>query len=179
MTLRNTDALSATDLLMEQGSRPSDTTTKNINPARRIIARSEQGLMHEGAPPSRSNGHQGRLKENERGSKGSTLPGRGESRSSSAEQSGRFTSARSVPCGAGGDRTLVQTTVKRAPYMLSLFIDFRPVPGERHPSAGLGPVSRRPSGPPGRPAFHDDTPGPARRKAGLTEGHSFTLLLFT
>src|SRR5690606_13609743 len=51
-------------------------------------------------------------------------------------------------CGAGGDRTLVQTTATCGFYMLSLFIGFRPAPGEGHPSTGLGPVSHQRYGPP-------------------------------
>ena len=82
-------------------------------------------------------------------------------------------------CGAGGDRTLVQTTATRAFYMRSRFIGFRSAPGEWHPSTDLGPVSYLRYGPPRRPVFHDDTPVPGRRSTGLPEGYSSTLLLFT
>lgn len=81
--------------------------------------------------------------------------------------------------GAGGDRTLVQTTMKWAFYMRSLFIGFRPAPGEGHPSTGLGPVSHPRYGPPREPGPHDDTSGSGRRRTGLPERYSSTLLLFT
>ena len=82
-------------------------------------------------------------------------------------------------CGAGGDRTLVQTTATRAFYMRSRFIGFRSAPGEWHPSVDLGPVSYLRYGPPRKPVFHDDTPVSGRRSTGLPEGYSSTLLLFT
>ena len=80
--------------------------------------------------------------------------------------------------GAGGDRTLVQTTATWAFYMRSLFIGFRPAPGEGHPSVDLGPVSYLCFGPPHRPVFHDDTSKPGRRLTGLPERYSFAVLLF-
>jgi len=80
--------------------------------------------------------------------------------------------------GAGGIRTLVQTTVPCAFFRLSRFIGFRPSPGKGHPSDGLGPVSYPCYGPPHEPVFQDDTPDPGRRMTGLPEGHSSTLLLF-
>ena len=82
-------------------------------------------------------------------------------------------------CGAGRDRTAVQTTGQWAFYMRSRFIGFRSLPGEGHPSKDLGPVSYLRSGPPRRPVFQGDTPGPGRRMTGLPEGYSSTLLLFT
>jgi hypothetical protein len=84
-----------------------------------------------------------------------------------------------VSCGAGRDRTAVQTTGQWAFYMLSRFIGCRSMPGEGHPSKDLGPVSCLRSGPPRRPVFQGDTPGPGRRMTGLPEGYSSTLLLFT
>lgn len=81
--------------------------------------------------------------------------------------------------GAGGNRTLVQTTATCAFYMLSRFVGFRPVAGEGHPTPGLGPVSHPRYGPPRGPVLHDDTPEPGRRITGLPEGYSSTLLLFT
>lgn len=81
--------------------------------------------------------------------------------------------------GAGGDRTLVQTTATWAFYMRSFFIGFRPAPGEGHPSVDLGPVSYLCFGPPHRPVYHDDTSDPGRRLTGLPERYSFPLLLFT
>ena len=80
--------------------------------------------------------------------------------------------------GAGGDRTLVQTTATCAFYMCSLFIGFRPAPGEGHPSEGLGPVSYPRYGPPREPVFQDDTPLSGRRSTGLPERCSSTVLLF-
>jgi len=84
-----------------------------------------------------------------------------------------------VSCGAGGDRTLVQTTAKWAFYMLSRFIGFRSPAGEGHPTDDLGPVSYLRYGPPRRPVPHDDTSVPGRRRTGLPERYSSTLLLFT
>jgi len=63
--------------------------------------------------------------------------------------------------------------------MRSLFIGFRSPAGEGHPTNDLGPVSCLRSGPPRKPVFHGDTPGPGRRLTGLPEGYSSTLLLFT
>ncbi len=83
------------------------------------------------------------------------------------------------PCGAGRDRTAVQTTATWAFYMLSRFIGFRSAPGEGHPSIDLGPVSYPCYGPPHGPVFHDDTPDTGRRSTGLPAGYSSTLLLFT
>lgn len=80
--------------------------------------------------------------------------------------------------GAGRDRTAVQTTATWAFYMRSRFIGFRPVPGEWHPSTGLGPVSYLCSGPPHKPVLHDDTSGSGRRITGLPERYSSALLLF-
>lgn len=83
-----------------------------------------------------------------------------------------------VSCGAGGVRTLVQTTAKCAFYMRSRFIGFRPMPGEGHPSMDLDPVSYLCYGSPHKPVFHDDTPNSERRLTGLSEGYSFAVLLF-
>ncbi len=84
----------------------------------------------------------------------------------------------SASCGAGGDRTLVQTTATWAFYMLSRFFGFRPLPEEWHPSKDLGPVSYLYYGPPHKPVLHDDTSGPGRRSTGLPERHSSAVLLF-
>ncbi len=69
--------------------------------------------------------------------------------------------------------------MKCAFYMRSLFIGFRPAPGEGHPNTGLGPVSHPRYGPPREPVPHDDTSDPGRRRTGLPERYSSTLLLFT
>jgi hypothetical protein len=63
--------------------------------------------------------------------------------------------------------------------MLSRFIGFRPSAGEGHPTDDLGPVSHLRYGPPRRPVPHDDTSDPGRRRTGLPERYSSTLLLFT
>lgn len=42
--------------------------------------------------------------------------------------------------GAGGIRTLVQTTATRAFYMLSRLVGFRSAPGKWHPNVDLDPV---------------------------------------
>lgn len=95
-----------------------------------------------------------------------------------AARSGAAFAAPPRLCGAGGVRTLVQTTAKCAFYMRSRFIGFRPTPGEGHPSMNLCPVSYLCSGQPHRPVFQNYTPNSKRRSTGLFEGYSFTVLLF-
>ncbi len=80
--------------------------------------------------------------------------------------------------GAGGVRTLVQTTAKCAFYIRSRFIGFRSTPGEGHPSMDLCPVSYLCSGQPHRPVFQNYTPNSKRRSTGLSEEYSFAVLLF-
>ena len=95
-----------------------------------------------------------------------------------AARSGAAFAAPPRLCGAGGVRTLVQTTAKCAFYMRSHFIGFRSTPGKGHPSMDLCPVSYLCSGQPHRPVFQNYTPNSKRRSTGLSEEYSSAVLLF-
>lgn len=72
--------------------------------------------------------------------------------------------------GAGGNRTLVQTTARWAFYMLSRSFGCRPRAGEGRPTRGLGPVSRPRSGPPRGPASHGRHPEAGKEGDGPRRG---------